>query len=238
MKDDLKQNSQVFLSASVSCIDPLRYKQTVVALDRAGIDGFHFDICDGIFAPTFLLSSGLVRSLRPLTRKRFDVHLYCMNPSRYLLEFAKAGADLIVVHVEAMEPIDGLIRKTRDFGTKVGVGILPNSSLPRDFEDVVTKVDLVLNNTVGPAYSGQKFDIRGLHHAGQTVDFLNKLKTNAEVGIDGAVAIDRLNAILSTKATYLVLGTSSIFGHSRKPSKMLVGFRRALSAAETKVSST
>lgn len=101
------------LSASVSCADPLEYRESIRQLDEAGLDAYHFDICDGHFAPTFLLNPGLMRSLRKITSRRFDVHLYCTHPSRFLDELAQSGADIVVIHIEAEEDFRDVIRQIR-----------------------------------------------------------------------------------------------------------------------------
>lgn len=232
MNDAASGSGPIFLSASVSCIDPLIYRETVTALDGAGIDGFHFDFCDGHFAPTLMLSPLLVKALRPLTRRRFDIHLYCTHPSRYLDELAAAGADLIVVQVEAGEDHRKLMRRILELGKQAGLGILPGSRLPADLGNTAAQARLIMTNTVGPAYAGQPFDPRGLENARRARRLLDERSTGCELGIDGGISADRLPDLLSAGASHLVLGTSSLFIPGERPEARLARFRRLVEQAQ------
>ncbi|MCB0155571.1 MAG: hypothetical protein KDF65_12315, partial [Anaerolineae bacterium] len=155
------------LSASLACANPLCFLDTLQQLDSAGLDTYHFDICDGHFAPTFLLWAGLIQHLRPLTKSRFDVHLYCTHPSRYLDELAEAGADIVVVHIEAAEPYPELIWHIKKRGLRAGLAILPGTAIPSKLESYLADLSMLIVNTVGPAYAGQPFDPRGLDNLRQ-----------------------------------------------------------------------
>lgn len=199
------------LSASVSCANPLYYPDSIHQLDEAGLDTYHFDMCDGHFAPTFLLWPGLMRHLRPLTSRRFDVHLYCSHPSRYLDELAACGADLIAVHVEADENYVQVVREISRRGLKAGVAILPGSHVPPNIIEVLPDVTMVIGNTVGPAYAGQPFDRRGLKNLIQLSRLLAENGLTAEVAADGSVSLEHLEELIGAGCTHLVCGTSSIF---------------------------
>lgn len=221
----------LWLSASVACMDPLLYEVTTRRLEEAGIDGFHFDVCDGHFAPTIMLSAALLKAIRPLTRRRFDVHLYCTHPSRYLEEFTAAGADLFIVHLECHEDLQELVRRIRALGKEAGLGLLPSSGPTPDFAQAAAGVRLVMANTVGPAYSGQPFDPRGLSNAARMRDLLGRQGKVPEIGLDGAVSTANLPALLGTGASHLVLGTSSIFRGNAAPEDLLRDFRKAAGLA-------
>ncbi len=230
MSTMLRPPASLLLSASVSCINPLDYRQTVTALDAAGIDSFHFDICDGHFAPTFLLTSSLVKALRPLSRRRFDIHLYCTHPSRYLEEFAAAGADLFIVQVESSEDHKEVIRRVRALGKEAGLGLLPESQMPPDLRETAAGVRLIVANTVGPAYSGQPFDPRGLENATRVRRLLDENRASCELGVDGGISDSRLPIILAAGVTHLVMGTSSIFMAEEHPETLLARFRATAEA--------
>jgi ribulose-phosphate 3-epimerase len=221
-------NDPVKLSASVACIDPLRYREVVEELQASHIDALHFDICDGHFAHTFLLFPGLVESLRPLSTSRFDIHLYCTHPSRYLDEFARCGADLLVVPVEAEEDYRKLIHAIAERGMKPGLGILPATKIPEDIAETLPHLHMVVINTVGPAYAGQPFDLRGLDNLKQLNTLINMHNLNLELAVDGNVCVERLDDLLGGGASHLVCGTSSVLRSGTQPGEALGEFRRVL----------
>jgi len=220
--------SSVFLSASVSCIDPLNYKKTILDLDGAAIDGYHIDFCDGHFEKTLLLSTSIVKALRTITSKRLDVHLYCTNPSLYIDEIAEAGADLIIVQVEAFEDYRLVVKKIVSKGLHAGVGILPGSMVPSNLGEVIKGVGLVMLNTVGPAFSGQTFDIRGVDHISQVKKVITDMHADCEIGLDGAINTDRADMMVAEGGNHLVLGTSSIFSVGKSPKRELMKFRSSV----------
>jgi ribulose-phosphate 3-epimerase len=220
------------IAASMSCANPIHIQQDFERLEQSVVSAYHFDLCDGLFAPTFLLNPAVIGALRPLSRKRFDVHLYCHYPSRYLEELKKSGADIVVVHVEAEgENYLDVIRQIRGLGMQAGVGILPTSILPDNIDEALELVSLVVANTVGPAYAGQPFNPDGLRNSKNIREKLNARGMQIEVAADGSVAAPRLPAFLQAGYNHFICGTSSIF----KPGLDLVDgaeqFKQALDQA-------
>lgn len=205
------QERCVLIAASVACADFANLGQTVRVLERAVVDVLHFDFCDGHFAPTLLLSPMILRSLRPLTTLRFDVHLYCEYPSRYLDELARSGADLVVIQVESKEDYCHIIRKIRRKGMKAGVGVLPGTAIPNSIEDILADVSLIIANTVGPAYGGQDFDIRGVENMKQLSEMIRARRWKIDIGADGGVGFETLDGLLDAGANLLVCGTTCLF---------------------------
>lgn len=204
---------KVILSASLACANPICIQRDVEILEETAISVYHFDICDGIFAPTFLLNASIVKALRPLSKKRFDVHLYCHYPSRYLGMFRDSGSDVVVVHVESEgERYLDVIRQVRQLGMKAGVAILPTSLIPKDIDDVLGEVSLIVVNTVGPAYSGQPFNPNGVRN----MEFLHERlsrrgRKGVEIAADGSINRDKLPGLFSAGCNHLICGTASVF---------------------------
>jgi ribulose-phosphate 3-epimerase len=219
------------LSASVACVNPLGYRETVRTLEAHGIDGYHFDFCDGHFAHTLQLSPVLVKALRGLTSRRFDVHLYCTHPSRYIEELEASGADLVVVQAEADEEPGEVVRLIRRRGMKAGLGILPGSAVPENVEEIFPHLQLIIANTVGPAYAGQPFDERGLENLRVLRSLIAARGHYIELGVDGNVSAERLDDMLGAGANHLVCGTSSIFRPGTDAGVELAGFRRQVARA-------
>ena len=213
------------LSASVTCIDPLRYREVVQLLDDHGVDAFHFDFCDGHFAPTLQLFPGLVKALRGLTERRFDVHLYCTHPSRLLDELARCGADRIVVQAEAEEDVATVVQEVQTRGMEAGLGILPTTEVPSFIDTVIPSLRMVIANTVGPAYAGQPLDRRGLRNLRTLRALIDEQALPVELAVDGNVCVEHLSEMLEGGADHLVCGTSSIFRPCVNPGKELDRFR-------------
>ncbi len=220
------------IAASMSCANPICIRQDFDRLEQSVVGAYHFDLCDGLFAPTFLLNTAVIRALRPLSGKRFDVHLYCEYPSHYLEELKKSGADIVVVHVESSgDNYLDVIRQIRQMGMQAGVGILPTSPLPEDIDESLELVSLVVTNTVGPAYAGQPFNPKGLRNMKDIREKLNARGLQTEIAADGSVSALRLPAFLEAGCNHFICGTSSIF----KPGLDLVDgaaqFKEALELA-------
>lgn len=203
----------VILAASLACANPICIQRDVEILEDTAVSVYHFDICDGVFAPTFLLNASMVKALRPLSKKRFDVHLYCHYPSRYLGMFRDSGADVIVVHVESEgERYPDVIRQVRRLGMKAGVAILPGSAIPPDIDRVLDEVSLIVTNTVGAAYAGQPFNPAGVRNIEIVRERLSRRGlTDFEIAADGAIDAEKLPGLLKAGCNHLICGTASIF---------------------------
>jgi ribulose-phosphate 3-epimerase len=223
---------KTLLSASMACANPLEYRATVARLDETAVDALHFDLCDGHFAPTLLLAPNLLRALRPLTTCRFDVHLYCTHPSRYLAELRSAGANVIIVQIEAAEDIADLIAQIVAGGMQPGVAILPTTLVPATLAPLLPALAMVVVNMVGPAYAGQPFDVRGLENARAIAALAHNQHLALEIAADGHVSREWLPDLLASGCTHLVCGTSSIFLPDADIGDALVRFRQSVADAE------
>jgi len=201
----------VTLSASVGCIDPLEYRDIIEQLDSAGINGYHFDLSDGHFAPTIVLSIPTIGSFRRCTGNRIDVHMYCTHPTTFLRELKENGADTCVICVESEEDIFEVIQKVGDAGMRVGVSVLPTSPVPENMPEIIALADTVIANMVGPAYPGQPFNPRGLENLSVLNRMISESGRDVELGVDGNVRVQRIQDFLSRGARHLVCGTASVF---------------------------
>jgi ribulose-phosphate 3-epimerase len=207
-------------------------RQDFEQLEESIIDTYHFDFCDGVFAPTFLLNPAMIRALRPLSAERFDVHLYCHYPSTYLEELKQAGADLVVVQLETEgEHWQNAIQHVLEAGMEAGLGILPTSQVPDDLDQALSQVSQVVVNTVGPAYAGQPFNPNGLTNMRKVRDMAAALDLDIEIAADGGVRAERLPDFIDAGCNHFICGTSSLF----KPDSDLVAnaadFKQALDTA-------
>ena len=200
------------ISASLSCANPINIKEDFNKLEKSDIDAYHIDFCDGVFAPTFLLNPAVVNALRPLTKKRLDVHIYGHHPSYFLEELKESGADAVIVQVETEgENYLDTLRGIRKLKMIAGVGILPTSTVPANIEDVLQLASIVVANTVGPAFAGQKFLPKGLENMRKIFNIAEGLGLHIEFIADGGVSKETLPLLLESGANHFVLGTSSLF---------------------------
>ena len=220
------------ISASMACANPICISQDFEQLERSAVDTYHFDLCDGVFAPTFVLSPALIKALRPLSQKRFDAHLYCHYPSKYLEELKESGADVVVIQLETQgEDYIEAIQRVRDMGFEAGLGILPTSEVPEDIGKALKMVSQVVVNLVGRAYAGQPFNPHGVTNMKKVRDAAQALGLEVEIAADGSVSEGRLAQFNDAGCNHYICGTSSIFKPQTDLAENVEAFKAAVDIA-------
>jgi len=198
------------IAPSILSADFSRLGDEIRAVEAAGADYIHIDVMDGRFVPNITIGPLIVEAARKVTQLPLDVHLMIVEPERYVEDFAKAGADIIVVHAEACCHLHRVVQQIKALGKKAGVSLNPATPL-NVLDYVLEELDLVLLMTVNPGFGGQSFIESGIHKIQQLRGMLDRRGCEAELEIDGGVKPSNIAQIAHAGADVLVAG-SAVFG--------------------------
>lgn len=195
------------IAPSLLSADFARLGEEVRAVARAGADYIHVDVMDGHFVPNLTIGPLVVAAVRKVTDLPLDVHLMIEAPDRYIPDFAKAGADIITVHQEAVPHLHRTVQLIRSLGKKAGVSL--NPATPVSTLDVILDdLDLVLLMTVNPGFGGQDFIPGGLGKIAALRREIDRRGLAVELEVDGGVKPDNIAAVAAAGAEVFVAGSA------------------------------
>jgi ribulose-phosphate 3-epimerase len=210
------------IAPSILAADFSKLGDEVRAIDAGGAEFVHIDVMDGHFVPNISFGAPIMQSIRPATKRVFDVHLMIQPADPYLEQFAKAGADIITVHAEAGPHLDRSLQTIRAMGKKAGVALNPATPVSA-ITHVLDRIDLVLVMTVNPGFGGQAFIKAMLPKISEARDLLRGRDIDVEV--DGGITEDTAPLAVKAGANVLVAGSSIFRGGQHAAA--IAGLRRA-----------
>ena len=198
-------------SPSMMCADALNLGADAVALEKAGVQYFHYDVMDGDFVPNFMLGPDVIKAVRKVSKVPADIHLMVKNPERHLHLFDLRAGDVVSVHQESTIHLQRTLAAIRQTGAQAAVALNPATPLCT-IEDVLPDIDMVLLMTVNPGFAGQKL-------VPQTLAKITRLRKildesgypHVRIEVDGNVSFENAVKMRAAGADLFVAGTSAVF---------------------------
>ncbi|WP_409306011.1 ribulose-phosphate 3-epimerase [Peribacillus sp. SCS-155] len=195
------------IAPSILSADFSQLGEEIKDVEQGGADYIHIDVMDGHFVPNITIGPLIVDAIRPITQLTLDVHLMIDNPDLYIADFARAGADILSVHVEACTHLHRTLQHIKSLGVKAGVVLNPHTPVSV-LEYVIEDVDLVLLMSVNPGFGGQTFIPSVLRKIKQVAFLARKRKLKIDIEVDGGVNSETAKLCIAAGANVLVAGSA------------------------------
>jgi len=197
----------VQIASSILSADFTRLEDQIRAVEKGGAEILHFDVMDGCFVPNITIGLPVLRSVRKKTRLKIDCHLMIVEPSRYAVEFVKAGADMVSVHVEADVHLHRTLSAIRQAGAEAGIAVNPATSLSV-LDEAISFADFVLLMSVNPGFGGQRFIPTSLDKLRRLRQMIQEKGLKTRIEIDGGIDSKNISQVVQAGAEIIVAGSA------------------------------
>ncbi len=199
----------VKIAPSILSADFSKLGDEIKAVEQAGADWIHIDVMDGHFVPNITIGPLVVESIRKITKLPLDVHLMIEDADKYIKDFARAGADILTVHVEACPHLNRTINHIKEQDVRAGVVLNPSTPLS-SLEEVLHEIDMVLLMSVNPGFGGQTFISSLLDKTNNLKEIMGHYEHEFDLEVDGGIKPENAGELKEVGANVLVAG-SAIF---------------------------
>jgi ribulose-phosphate 3-epimerase len=200
------------LAPSILSADFTNLGEQIKRADAAGADYIHIDVMDGVYVPSISFGMPVIKGIRRVTDKVFDVHLMVEEPGRYIEEFVSCGADIITVHAEACKHLDRVIGQIKDAGAKAGVSLNPATTLST-LDHILDRLDMVLLMTVNPGFGGQKYISYCTDKIKDLKKRIDDRKLSVDIEVDGGIKLANVGEVIEAGANVIVTGSAVFDDH-------------------------
>jgi len=214
-----------FIAPSILSADFSKLGDEIRSVENAGADWIHVDVMDGSYVPNITMGPLIVKAARNVTSLPIDVHLMIEDPDRYINDFAKAGASVISVHIEACVHLNRTIQIIKEFGLRAGVALNPSTPLS-SLDWILEYIDLAVIMSVNPGFGGQTFITNTLEKIRALRSMIEGRNLSTLIEIDGGVCEENIKDISIAGSDVFVAG-SAIFG-SPDYKKTIAGFKKRI----------
>ena len=185
----------------------LNLEADIEMINNSEADWFHLDVMDGRFVPNITFGMPVIAQMKKKAKKTLDVHLMIVEPEKYFEDFAKAGADILSVHIEASNHLHRSLQVIKSLGMKAGVAINPHTPVSL-LADTINDTDVVCMMSVNPGFGGQKFIANTLRKIQELKAIINERGASTLIEIDGGVTLNNAGELLRAGADVLVAGNT------------------------------